>query len=199
MPATVMMKLGPITFELPKATYDELTRKSEYRWAVVERLGSRPARQWMGIGDDQLTLAGVLLPLFSIGDSYYTGTQCVEEMRAAAEQGIPYDLTDGLGKYWGKWCIESVDEVATTFMEKGVPRRQAWSLKLGRYANETQLMSGVLYISNTPQLPRMGATSALTTGIPTNQSAAANASVPEVPPISNELFQGFLNQDLLGQ
>ena len=42
---SVMMQLGAFQFSISTAAYQELTRRSEYRWASQDRFGKQPNLQ----------------------------------------------------------------------------------------------------------------------------------------------------------
>ena len=59
-----MMALGQFTFGLDTLAYQDLDRQTAWRHASNSRVGDRPARQFVGAGDDTITLTGVLAPEF---------------------------------------------------------------------------------------------------------------------------------------
>lgn len=122
--ATVMMQLGPFQFQLNTATYQDLQRQSQYRWAAQDRFGKRPALQYTGPGDDAITLSGVILT------EYRGGPGQVERMRAVAMLGLPQLLIDGYGRLLGTWVIESIEENQSVFAAFGRPRKQEFTLKI---------------------------------------------------------------------
>ena len=58
----MMMALGMFVFSLPTLAYQDLQRQTSWRHPSSSRVGSRPARQFTGAGDDTITLSGLLLP-----------------------------------------------------------------------------------------------------------------------------------------
>lgn len=58
----MMMALGMFVFSLSTAAYQELQRQTEWRHVSNTRIGAAPARQFVGRGDDSITLPGVILP-----------------------------------------------------------------------------------------------------------------------------------------
>lgn len=126
-----MMALGPYRFATSSAAYQSLRRTTEYRWPAQERLGSRPARQFVGGGNESISLAGVIYPHFP------GGLRQLERMRDVAGQGLPLHLTDGRGKAWGRWVIESIEETQTTFFADGTPRKIEFIVQLAAYGEDT--------------------------------------------------------------
>lgn len=123
----VMMQLGSFQFSIMTAVYQELIRKNEYKWPSQHRFGQRPSRQFVGVGDETMQLPGVIYP------EYRGGFQQIEAMRNLAARGQPLLLVDGLGKLWGRWVIESIDEKQSLFAAFGAPRKQEFTLSLARF------------------------------------------------------------------
>lgn len=123
----IMMQLGSFQFSIMTAVYQELIRKNEYKWPSQHRFGQRPSRQFVGVGDETMQLPGVIYP------EYRGGFQQIEAMRNLAARGQPLLLVDGLGKLWGRWVIESIDEKQTLFAAFGAPRKQEFTLSLARF------------------------------------------------------------------
>lgn len=120
----VMMQLGSYQFGLSTAAYQELMRKSGYRWAAQDRFGQYPALQFTGPESETVELSGVVYAEFR------GGTGQLDAMRALAEKGLPQRLIDGSGRLLGRWVIESVEETQSTFAAKGYPRKQEFSLHI---------------------------------------------------------------------
>lgn len=128
---SVMMMLGTeYMFALSTAAYQSLRRSAEYRWPAQERIGRRPARQYVGPGGETIELSGSIYPQFA------GGLAQVRRMRTAAGQGLPLLLVDGRGQSWGRWCIERVEETHTVLDGNGDPRRIDFALTLGRYGED---------------------------------------------------------------
>jgi hypothetical protein len=126
----VMMKLGAYTFSMETAAYQELKRTTPFRWAAQNRVGLRPALQFVGPGQESIELSGTIYPL------YKGGIGQLNQMRQQAGTGTPLILVDGLGNIWGKWCIEEIQETQTVFLPGGIPQKQSFSLRLGNYGED---------------------------------------------------------------
>ncbi|WP_461210383.1 phage tail protein [Desulfocurvus sp. DL9XJH121] len=122
-----MMRLGKYAFSLDGAAYSRLERSTAYRWAVQERHGREAALQFLGPGEDTLSLPGVVYPHFR------GGLGQVDDMRAMAAAGEPLLLVDGLGKIHGQWVVTSVAETREVFFADGTPRRIEFTLGLRYY------------------------------------------------------------------
>lgn len=123
----VMMQLGSFQFSIMTAVYQELIRKNEYKWPSQHRFGQRPSRQFVGVGDETIQLPGVIYP------EYRGGFGQIESMRNIAARGQPLLLVDGLGRLWGRWVIESIDEKQSLFAAFGAARKQEFTLSLARF------------------------------------------------------------------
>jgi uncharacterized protein len=126
----VMMGLGGYRFGLATAAYQTLERSTAYRWPSQERLGRAPARQFVGKGDDTITLAGVIYP------HYKGGLRQVDAMRAEAERGEPLDLVDGFGRVWGAWVILSIREAHSRLLGNGAPLKIDFTIELAAYGED---------------------------------------------------------------
>ncbi|MCP3941411.1 MAG: phage tail protein [Desulfobacteraceae bacterium] len=126
----IMMKLGQYKFSLSTAAYQELKRTSPHRWSEQNRVGRRPALQYTGPGKETVELSG------DIYTTYKGGTGQLDAMRKEASTGQPMILVDGLGKIWGKWCIEEVQETQTIFLPGGIPKKQTFNLRLSHYGED---------------------------------------------------------------
>ena len=123
----IMMQLGTFQFCIQTAVYQELNRKNEYKWPSQHRFGQRPSRQFVGKGDETIQLPGTIYP------EYRGGFKQLDAMRALAGRGQPLLLVDGLGKLWGRYVIESIEEKQTLFAAFGAPRKQEFSISLARF------------------------------------------------------------------
>jgi hypothetical protein len=126
----VMMGLGNYRFSLSTAAYQDLKRTNPYRWSAQNRIGQRPALQYIGPGQETIELSGDIYPL------YKGGIGQLDKMRVLAGTGQPQILVDGLGNIWGKWCIEEIQETQTTFLPGGIPKKQSFTLRLSHYGEE---------------------------------------------------------------
>jgi phage protein U len=121
-----MMTLGMFVFGLSTLTYQELQRQTAWRHNSTSRIGAAPARQFLGRGDDSITLPGVLLP--ELCGSLLE----LDTLRAMADTGKAYALIASTGVVYGQFVIESLSETRTLFFSDGTPRRVEFSLTLQR-------------------------------------------------------------------
>lgn len=134
--AITLMRLGPYLFSVPGLSYDRLHRRFEYRWYPQERIGSRPAQQFMGPGEENLDIRGTIYP------HYAGGYNQLNIMRDAAQTGEPYGLADARGIYYGRWCIRMIRDEQEYFHPNGDPRKVEFSLDLVAYGEDGQTPGG---------------------------------------------------------
>lgn len=122
----MMMALGMFIFSLPTLAYQELQRQTDWRHPSSSRVGTNPARQFAGRGDDAITLPGVVLPELA-------GTPIsLDALRYMADTGKAWPLVEGTGRILGIWVIESITETRSLFFQDGAARRIEFSIKLTR-------------------------------------------------------------------
>ena len=122
----MMMALGMFIFSLPTLAYQELQRQTDWRHPSSSRVGTNPARQFAGRGDDAITLPGVVLPELA-------GTPIsLDALRYMADTGKAWPLVEGTGRILGIWVIESITETRSLFFQDGAARRIEFSIKLAR-------------------------------------------------------------------
>lgn len=126
-----MLALGDFRFSLDTAAYSELKNNCSYRWSSVERLNTRPARQFVGLGEETINLIGIILP------HYRGGLNQIEKLKSLAGRGEPLIMIDGRGIAWGRWVILSIEETQTFFTANGLPRKIVFTLNLGRYGDDS--------------------------------------------------------------
>jgi len=134
----IMMRLGSFGFGITTAAYQELQRRTAYKWASNERFGKDDALQATGYGADTISLPGVVYPEF------FSGTEQLNDLRSLAEQLEPQTLIDGRGNMLGQWVIEEVEERGTIFGPQGVALKQEFTLSLRRYQDDGQDVGGVI-------------------------------------------------------
>lgn len=134
----MMMVYGMFVFGLSTAAYQELQRQTAWRHAAQGRVGVRPARQYLGPGDDTITLTGTLLPQFT------GGQQNLDQLRAMANQGAAWPLIEGTGSYYGLYVIESLSERKTRHFRDGLAQRIEFTLTLQSVDEDRDDLLGVL-------------------------------------------------------
>lgn len=121
-----LMAFGMFVFGLETAAYQDFQRQTEWRHGSTSRIGTNPARQYLGRGDETITLQGVLLP--SLAGTVLS----LDTLRTMADTGKAYPLIEGTGRIYGVWVIDSMTEGRTIFFSDGAARRIEFSLSLKR-------------------------------------------------------------------
>ncbi len=121
-----LMSLGLFVFELATLPFSEVQRRSDWRHPSSDRVGARAATQFAGPGEDNITIAGILMPEAA-------GTlDSIETIRAMADAGDAYPLIDGRGRIIGQYVITAFDERKSHFLDNGVARKTDFALDLKR-------------------------------------------------------------------
>lgn len=125
-----LMNLGNFQFEVNTAAYQALRRNTTFRWAKNDRLTRTPSRQFVGQGDDKITLSG------RIYTAHAGGLGQLDAMREMGKNAIPLMLIDGYGKVYGEYVIDKVTEMQSNFIPGGKPRRQDFTLEISAYGED---------------------------------------------------------------
>lgn len=131
-----MMIFGEFIFSIPTATYQQLQRKTSWRYGKNDRFGDMPAYQFLGRGEDSITLEGSIVPEF--------GSQLsLTALRAMGDIGKSFPLISGSGKVFGLYKLDDMNETQTYFFKDGQPSKVDFTLTL------TQTMKPGMLIGNT--------------------------------------------------
>jgi len=141
----MMMALGLFIFELRTAPYQQLQRHTQWRHPSNSRVGQRPARQFIGPGEDSITLTGTLFPEVT------GGRVSLAMLRGMADTGKAWPLIEGSGLIYGEYVIEDMNETRSLFFSDGAARQIDFSLKLARTDDSTPLGDLVTALPFIPQ------------------------------------------------
>ncbi|NTY35651.1 phage tail protein [Burkholderia diffusa] len=122
----MMMALGLFVFSLSTLPYQELKRRRGWRYASNNRVGKKPARQYVGEDDETINLSGVLLPELTGGDL------SLAVIEAMADQHTAWPLIEGTGHIYGMFTIDNIDTTRTLFFRDGTARRIEFTIALTR-------------------------------------------------------------------
>ncbi|MTI13429.1 phage tail protein [Sansalvadorimonas verongulae] len=103
-------KLGNYVFGLTTASIDSLSRSWAWQWANQNRLGNRPVKQFGGIGDQTISLPGIIIP------GEYGEADYIERIAAEADSGHPLLLVtnvNGVGKVLGYWSVTRCQQTSS--------------------------------------------------------------------------------------
>lgn len=133
----MMLALGMFVFSLSTAAYQELQRQTDWRHVSNNRVGAAPARQFVGRGEDAITLPGIILPELA------GSTLSLDALRLMANTGKAWPMVEGSGRIYGLWVIESLSENKTVFFSDGTPRRIEFTLSLKRIDDDRIDLLGI--------------------------------------------------------
>lgn len=122
----MMMTLGMFVFEVKSLPYQQLQRSTQWRHSSQKRVGQRPAYQYLGPGEDTITLSGTLLPEIT------GGRMTLDDVRIMADEGKAWPLIEGSGRVYGFWSVGAVNETSSAFFQDGVPRKIDFTIDLVR-------------------------------------------------------------------
>ena len=122
----MMLALGFFVFMRQTLPFQSMQRDAEYRWPSNSRIGKRDAFQFLGVGEEKITLSGELYPEITGGKLTLTA------VRLMAEEGRAWPLLSGNGMIYGMYVINSVSETGAEFFTDGSPRKITFNLTLTR-------------------------------------------------------------------
>lgn len=134
----MMMILGMFVFKRRTLPFQSMTQESAYRWGAGSRVGARPTQQFLGIGDENITLVGELHPEITGGNA------ALSALKEMASGGRAWPLLSGEGQPYGMFVIESVNGVHSDFLASGTARTINFTLKLKRVDESLVAMFGDL-------------------------------------------------------
>ena len=121
-----LLTLGMFIFSIDNAAYTDLSRRISWRHAVTERHMARPASQYVGPGEDAISIGGRIVP--EVSGQF----AAIEVIIAMADTGDDYPLVDGLGRVLGHYRIVRLEQTHLAVMAGGLPRAVDFTLELER-------------------------------------------------------------------
>jgi len=122
------MALGSFIFGLSRQfAYHTLLRKSDGGWSEIQILTSKPKSSQTGQKSETLTITGRSM--------YAVAMDRLDELRALQALRIPLPLIDGIGRNWGLWRINNVQETQTQIIDDGTAMVVDWVIELAEFNN----------------------------------------------------------------
>lgn len=121
-----LLSLGLFVFSMDSLPFNELQRRTDWRHAKSERHGARPASQYLGPGEDRVSISGTLVP--EVAGSYSS----LNRLREMAGSGDAWPLVDGAGTVLGAFRIVAVDERQSAHVAGGFARKVDFGIDLER-------------------------------------------------------------------
>lgn len=132
----MMMIYGLIPFMRQTLPYSELQQNVDYRWPTNSRVGQRAAAQFIGVGDDKITLSGELRPEIT------GGAISLLTIKLLADEGRAWPLIGGNGTIYGMYAIENYSATSSDFYVDGSASKIMFSLSMKRVDESLTSMFG---------------------------------------------------------
>lgn len=132
----MMMIYGLIPFMRQTLPYSELQQNVDYRWPTNSRVGKRPIAQFVGVGDEKITMSGELRPEIT------GGAVSLLTIKLLADEGRAWPLIGGNGTIYGMYVIESFSSTSSDFYSDGSASKIMFSLSLLRVDESLTSMFG---------------------------------------------------------
>ncbi|HCJ5744629.1 TPA: phage tail protein, partial [Escherichia coli] len=95
----MMMIYGMFVFELKTLPHQQVQQNKAWRHVKNDRINRSASWQYIGAGEDQMTLSGILYPEITGGEV------SLSLLTTQAYTGRPWPLIDGVGKIYGMYVI----------------------------------------------------------------------------------------------
>ncbi|MFB1115616.1 phage tail protein [Dickeya dadantii] len=132
----MMMILGLFPFMRSTTPYQSLEQQVTWRHVKNERVGKFARYQYVGPGDDKVTLSGELYPEITGGD------MSLSMLTAMASTGKAWPLIEGTGRIYGMYVITGINETRSLFFDDGKARHISFSVSLERVNEDLREMLG---------------------------------------------------------
>jgi phage protein U len=122
-----LLAIGLFIFGTDRTSYQELQRRTDWKWEGAPRFGARDALQFTGPGEDIITINGVLVP--EIAGSYAD----LARLREMGDSGEVQDVLLGDGTVVGQFVIGTVDHREQHIIKGGRARLYDFVVDLRAY------------------------------------------------------------------
>lgn len=122
----MMMVFGMFVFMLRTTPYQQLRHSQEWRHVKNERVNQSASWQYIGAGDDTVTLDGVLYPEITGGNLSLSALETV------GFAGRPWPLIEGDGRIYGMYVLTRLERGKSEFDQYGNPKKIEFTLSLSR-------------------------------------------------------------------
>ncbi|QEM92759.1 phage tail protein [Kosakonia radicincitans] len=122
----MMMVFGMFVFMLRTTPYQQLRHSQEWRHVKNERVNQSASWQYIGAGDDTVTLEGVLYPEITGGNLSLSALETI------GFAGRPWPLIEGEGRIYGMYVLTRLEWGKSEFDQYGNPRKIEFTLSLSR-------------------------------------------------------------------
>jgi hypothetical protein len=120
----MLMGWGPHRFEVGGAAFEELRRRVEGRWERHPIIGRRPAGQYLGPGEETVTLRGTIYPVDQGGGLEAVVAALLADCRA----GRTYMLLALSGDVAGPHRLERAESAESFHLPDGAAQKIVYDL-----------------------------------------------------------------------
>jgi len=124
----MLFALGLFVFDSQTMLPDRIERDRAFRHARDDRFLAPAASQFVGVGDDKVTLTGTLVPELAGSAS------AIETLAEMASEGEAWPLMDGTGSILGTYTINRLANGGSNLIDTGQARKIDFTLELTRVA-----------------------------------------------------------------
>ncbi|HEA0862668.1 TPA: phage tail protein [Salmonella enterica] len=122
----MMMVYGMFVFELKTLPHQQLQQSKTWRHVKNERINRSASWQYIGAGEDQITLSGVLYPEITGGEV------SLSVLTTQAYTGRPWPLIDGVGQIYGMYVITGLQTTRSELDRYGKAKKIEFSISFQR-------------------------------------------------------------------
>lgn len=124
-----LLSIGLFGFSVSTLAHDDLRRRCDWTHATQARVGARDALQYVGPGQDRISIGGAAYAELS------DGAASIDQLRDMADTGEAFPLVDGAGTVFGNYVIMGIDEARKYLYPDGTPRKIEFTVDLLRVAD----------------------------------------------------------------
>ncbi|HAX2347179.1 TPA: phage tail protein [Escherichia coli] len=122
----MMMIYGMFVFQLSTLPHQQIQQSRNWRHVKNERVNRSASWQYIGAGDDTITLSGLLYPEITGGEVSLTA------LTTQAYSGRPWPLIDGVGQIYGMYVITSLQTTRSELDRYGRARKIEFTVTFQR-------------------------------------------------------------------
>jgi len=112
----MLLQIGPVTIDTRPFSADTVGRETAADFAAHELLGRRRGREFVGVGDETLTVTGTIITIRPELD----GSEELEQLHGAREAGAPIYVMRGDGAALGWFVVDAITERHEMLRRDGV-------------------------------------------------------------------------------
>lgn len=123
----MLASLGQFCFKTDTLTFTQIQRQRTWKYASNAVASGREKKQFIGQGEDTVTLPGLIYEAENIGTRF-----ALDDLATMADTGQGYVLMDGSGYSYGVYVIDNIDETRSILNIDGIPQKIDFTIKLTR-------------------------------------------------------------------